>query len=188
MSDEINNQKDDPTEPNQAGSDLSIDKKLDEFLGLLANNRIDSQKAKYLQEKINDAIENSTADDVDIEAYRKLDTENTSRADLLDEFSILLSSHKIDSDQAKNYLKGEKSANVVLTVISLVMITLGFAMIVMPAPPSFEVFTIFYFTRNDGVTLMDLVSLLVVLAGIYLLIRSFNKYSAYQKNGTNLQE
>ncbi|RCH55118.1 hypothetical protein DJ568_07970 [Mucilaginibacter hurinus] len=187
MSDEINNKKVSVDVPEVPGDEQAIDKKLDELIGLLENNGINSEKAKYLQEKLNDAIENSTTGDEDIEAFMKLDTENTSRSDLLDEFSILLSSHKIDSNTSKNYLKSEKSANIVLTVISLVMITLGFAMIIMPAPPSFEVFTVFYFTANDGVTLMDLVSLLIVLSGVYLLIKSFNKYSAYRKDGSSTQ-
>ncbi|RYZ98463.1 MAG: hypothetical protein EOP47_19290 [Sphingobacteriaceae bacterium] len=188
MSDEINNKKEDQDVPGTPESEQAIDRKLDELIGLLENNGINSEKAKYLQDKINDAIENSTADEADIEAFRKLDTDNTSRSELLDEFSILLSSHKIDSNTSKKYLRTEKSANIVLTVISLVMITLGFAMIIVPAPPSFEVFTIFYFTINDGVTLMDLISLLIVLSGIYLLIKSFHNYSTYQKHDRNRQE
>jgi len=52
------------------------------------------------------------------------------------------------------------------------MITLGFGMIIMPAPPFFEMFTIFYFNSHDGVTIMDLISLLVILFGIFFLIKA----------------
>ncbi|MGN6180773.1 MAG: hypothetical protein ACTHNW_16440, partial [Mucilaginibacter sp.] len=61
---------------------------------------------------------------------------------------------------------------VVLFIISITMITLGFGMIIMPAPPFFEMFTIFYFNPNDGVTIMDLISLLVILFGIFFLIKA----------------
>jgi hypothetical protein len=51
------------------------------------------------------------------------------------------------------------------------MIIMGFGMIIIPAPPFFEMFTIYYFNQNDGITVMDLISLLIILAGIYFLIR-----------------
>lgn len=51
------------------------------------------------------------------------------------------------------------------------MIIMGFGMIIIPAPPFFEMFTIFYFNRNDGITIMDLISLLIILAGVYFLIK-----------------
>ncbi|GAA4315994.1 hypothetical protein GCM10023149_12820 [Mucilaginibacter gynuensis] len=162
--------------PNTDDKELAINKKLDELIELLAETNIDSEKAKGLQAKVNKAIEKSSTSNVGIEAFANLDVDNTSRADLLDEFSILLSSHQIDSNVSKSYIRTEKSANWVLMAISIVLITLGFAMIVMPAPPSFEIFTVFYFTQNDGVTVMDLVSLLVVLCGVYLLIKSFHKF------------
>jgi hypothetical protein len=62
-----------------------------------------------------------------------------------------------------------------LILISLVLIMLGFAMIIMPAPPYFEMFTIFYFNPQDGVTLMDVISLLIILTGVYLLVKSIYK-------------
>jgi hypothetical protein len=45
-------------------------------------------------------------------------------------------------------------------------------MIIMPAPPYFEMFTIYYFNANDGVTLMDLISLIIVAVGIYIMINA----------------
>jgi len=58
------------------------------------------------------------------------------------------------------------------------MITLGFAMIILPTPASFEIYTIYYFNHNDGFTVMDLISLIIVFCGIYTLIttkKSSNK-------------
>ncbi|RZA00770.1 MAG: hypothetical protein EOP47_12985 [Sphingobacteriaceae bacterium] len=175
MSNEINNKKEAARMYQKPENELAVNQKLDELIALLADNNIDSWKARDLKQRINKAIQNSKECNTNIDAFKNLDIDNTPRADLLDEFSILLSSHKIDSNTTKKYIRTERSANVVLMVISIVMITLGLAMIIMPAPPSFEVFTIFYFTTNDGVTLMDLVSLLIVLSGIYLLIKSMHQ-------------
>ncbi|MFD0793804.1 hypothetical protein ACFQZX_09250 [Mucilaginibacter litoreus] len=61
---------------------------------------------------------------------------------------------------------------IVLLIIGIVMITLGMAMIIMPAPPYFEMFTIIHFNAEDGVTLMDLISLIIVFAGVYLILRA----------------
>ena len=72
--------------------------------------------------------------------------------------------------------------NLLLMVIGILMIGLGFAMIVMPAPPYFEMFTIYYFSADDGVTLMDIISLIIILAGVYLVIRSINRKNFIQAN------
>jgi uncharacterized membrane protein YozB (DUF420 family) len=69
-----------------------------------------------------------------------------------------------------------------LSVIGIVMIALGFAMIVMPAPPYFEMFTIYYFNQDDGITIMDVISLLIILAGVYLLVRSLNRKNIVKPN------
>jgi hypothetical protein len=60
-------------------------------------------------------------------------------------------------------------------ILAILLIVVGFAMIIMPAPPSFELFTVFYFTVNDGVTVMDLVSLLIIFGGVLMFVLNFNK-------------
>jgi hypothetical protein len=52
------------------------------------------------------------------------------------------------------------------------------AMIIMPAPPYFEMFTVFYFNDNDGVTIMDIISLLIVFTGVYLFLNAVLKKQA----------
>lgn len=64
---------------------------------------------------------------------------------------------------------------VVRIVIALLLILLGFGMIIMPAPPYFEMFTLFYLNPNDGVTIMDVISLIVAFIGVYLLISALSK-------------
>lgn len=165
-----------------AGADLTIEEKLDELIAMLNDKEIDSERVKQIQLRFNNAIENKTLDLGAIDAFKVIDEkDNVSRAELLDEFSTLLMSNKIDSNISSRYLKGARANRMVLILIALVMITLGFAMIIMPAPPYFEMFTIYYFSRDDGVTLMDLISLVIILAGIYILVRSLYKKVALSK-------
>lgn len=163
-----------------AENEAAIDEKLNELLALLAKTELDSDKAKAYQQKFDDAIKRPATTDP-IEAFKSLDTSNASREELLDEFSILLSSNPLDSKISKKYLRGERLSKIVLIIISLVMITMGFAMIIMPAPPFFEMFTIYYFSNDDGITLMDLISLLIILAGVYLLIKSIYRNLALKR-------
>jgi hypothetical protein len=156
--------------------DEIIEQKLDELIDLLSTSGIDSKKAKEYQKRFNQGVQNSVSYRKKIMAFKQLDNKaNSSREELLDEFTILLSNHEIDSRASQQYLKSERLRRGVLIAIGVMLITLGFAMIVMPAPPYFEMFTIFYFTRDDGVTLMDLISVLIILVGVYLFIRSVTK-------------
>jgi hypothetical protein len=159
-----------------AGNNAAIDAKLDELLALLAQSDIDSEKAKQVKQRLNDALPNTVnyRDNIDAFKHIRVNTADD-RANMLDEFSVMLASHQVDSAMSKKYLRGERIAKAVLFLIGLVLITLGFAMIIMPAPPYFEMFTIFYFNPNDGVTLMDVISLLIILSGVYLVVKSIYK-------------
>jgi len=161
-----------------AENKAEIDEKMNELIALLAKSDLSSETAKAIRDRFNAAIKSSGPKLEQIEAFHKLDTDNTPREVLLDEFSILLSNNQFDSKISKKHLRGERLSKMVLVVIGVVMITLGFAMIIMPAPPFFEMYTIFYFTRDDGVTLMDLISLLIILAGVYFLIKGIYRNSA----------
>jgi hypothetical protein len=155
----------------------AIDSKLDELVGLLSNSEIDSRKIKQLKQRVNQALDQVEATKnhhmSTIDTQTAGDAEN--RAQLLNEFSVLLASHPVDSRMSKKFLRVERFSKLFLVLISVLLILLGFAMIVMPAPPYFEMFTIFYFNPEDGVTLMDVISLLIILSGIYLLVKSINK-------------
>ena len=60
-------------------------------------------------------------------------------------------------------------------ITSVLLILLGFALIVIPLPGSMEIVTIFNFNDQDGFTLMDLISLIIVFTGIYTLITTQRK-------------
>jgi len=154
-----------------AGEETNIEQKLDELIALLANADIDSSKAKLYQDKFNQAIEHKA-----LKAFEQLDNESLSREDLLNRLGQLLEENPVDSGLTTADVKTSTAKRIVIALIGLTMITLGMAMIIMPAPPYFEMFTIYYFSNDDGVTLMDLISLLVVLCGVYLLVMSLIKY------------
>jgi len=157
---------------NQAAAAVTeIDKKLDELIALLEHAKIDSEKVKLYKQRFNDAVDHCA-----LEAFKQLDNEALSREELLNNLGRLLEEHPIDSKMTAEIVKKSTTKRIVLGLIGFVMVTLGFAMIIMPAPPYFEMFTIFYFNNDDGITLMDLISLLIVLCGIYLLVMSLIKH------------
>jgi succinate dehydrogenase hydrophobic anchor subunit len=64
-----------------------------------------------------------------------------------------------------------KLKKMILACIAIILIVLGISMIVITAPsPKFEIATIFYFNPNDGITVTDLISLIIALSGLYMLI------------------
>ena len=160
-----------------------IGEKLDELVTLLSKSNIDSDTAKLYKQKFDNAMLRQGIKTEQVQAFQNLDTLNASREELVDEFSILLSSNQFDSrvKKKKRSRIGEGMSRIVLFVISITMITLGFGMIIMPAPPFFEMYTLFYFNPNDGITVMDLISLLVILFGIFFLIKAIIRITASQR-------
>ncbi|OKS85931.1 hypothetical protein [Mucilaginibacter polytrichastri] len=156
-----------------------IDEKLDELITLLGESNLDSESVKHIQSRFNKALDISDINKNQIHEFKKIDelSATSSREELLDEFSVLLTNNRIDNHTARKFIRQQRASGFVLIMIAVVMIILGFAMIIMPAPPYFEMFTIYYFNPNDGVTIMDVISLLIILAGVYLLIKT-----VYQKN------
>jgi hypothetical protein len=154
----------------------AIDSKLEELENLLAKSEIDSEKVKQIRVRMNNALDQAGNYQDSLDAFKNINVNDTTdRANMLDEFSVMLANHQVDSNMSKKYLRGERISKFFLILISLVLIMLGFAMIIMPAPPYFEMFTIFYFNPQDGVTLMDVISLLIILTGVYLLVKSIYK-------------
>ena len=151
----------------------AVEQKLDEVAALLAGHQLNSETLKHFQQKFDSALQTCVRHEDAIAAFNVIDEkENASREELLDEFSMLLLSNKVDSKVAGKYLKAKRVNNFLLIVISLAMITLGLSMIIIPAPRSFEIFTIYYFTMNDGITMMDVIACIIILIGIYMLIRT----------------
>ena len=154
----------------------AIEKKLNELEALLNSSELDSEKIKSYKSRIDNTLDKKLSLHEKLNAYQSLDKEdNLSQNDRLDKLMTLLSDLPVDSNAPKQLKKNSLPQKIVLCIIALVIITLGFAMIILPAPPDFEMFTIFYFNENDGVTIMDLISLIIVFAGTFLLISTIRK-------------
>jgi hypothetical protein len=141
---------------------IAINQKMGELTVLLSQSKIDSETARDLHKRFQQAIKDNSLNDGD------------------DEFSIMLSSPQ-NKKRLKQYLQSESISKFVLIALSIIMIVLGLGMIIMPAPPFFEMFTIFYFNHNDGITIMDLISLIIILAGVYFLIKGIYKNPSLKK-------
>lgn len=157
-------------------SDELIEQKVEELIDLLNTTQLDRNKAHAFEKQINDALKHHLSTKDQIKSFQDLASDNqSSRLELLDGMDQLLSVSTIDSKTGKKFLRQRLFKRIIMCLIGLTMIVTGFAMIILPAPPNFEMFTIFYFTHDDGVTIMDLISLLVILCGVFLFIVSFNK-------------
>jgi hypothetical protein len=150
-----------------------LELKADELVVLLRKGVVDAGRIKAVQQKLLHALDEASLPQK-IEAFKELDTEQD-RLELLNGFEYLLSQHQLDSNVSKKYITKERVKKSIVVIIGIIMITLGMAMIIMPAPPYFEMFTVFYFNANDGVTIMDIISLLIVFTGVYLFLSSVLK-------------
>lgn len=153
-----------------------LDEKVQELVKTIHNFNVDGKKAKQYQQQIADAFKKSAISSRPLSPFEVLNSDNNlSREELLDELEKVLSENEIDSEQSKSYLRRNVVRKAVLFIVSILLIVTGFAMIIMPAPPSFEIFTVFYFNANDGITIMDLVSLLIIFGGVFLFVLNFGK-------------
>ena len=154
-------------------NDSLLDAKVNELVSLLQNGDIDKEHIKAAQVKINNAIDTLPVSQ-NFDAFKELDN-NLDRLDMVTNLELLLIQHQVDSRKSRKYLLQEKIKRVVLITIAITMTVLGLAMIIMPAPPYFEMFTIFYFSKDDGITLMDVISVLILLTGVYLFLNAILK-------------
>ncbi len=157
--------------------ELTLDDKLNELINLLNNSEINSENVKQIQQKFNNAIHKKLTEAELIAEFKKVDNVELSRLEKLDKIEMLLKTNYIDTKVVKSFAYKRFMEMIVPVLIGIVMVTLGFAMIILPAPPYFEMFTIFHFTLDDGFTLMDLISLIIILSGIFVAIKSYFKFA-----------
>lgn len=153
----------------------SAENKLDELIALLDQCTLDSRTVIRMQGKFDSAMEKNKTKADAFKPFQDLDESFASRLEMAENLENLLLTYNVDSNVSKKYLFAERLLQIVLMLTSLILICLGFALIVLPATAEFEMFTIFHFTTDDGFTLMDLIALLIVFAGVYLFIRSVVK-------------
>ncbi len=162
--------------PANGDGNIALEEKVSELIALIDKTSVDSKSSKRYQQQIADAFQRSLFTPKKLEPYTALDQHNNlSREELLEGLEKLLSETKIDSEISKNYLRKNAVQKGVMSILALLLIVVGFAMIIMPAPPSFEIFTVFYFNANDGVTIMDLISLLIIFGGVLMFVLNLKK-------------
>lgn len=154
--------------------ELEFNKRLNHLLVLLESSDLDSRKAALIAGRVDQALKKASVKD-HISAYKALDQAADSRLEMLDNLSVLLKQNPVNSADTRKYLKRVKFTKVVQFMISLLLLTLGLGIIILPTPGEFEMFTIFHFTEQDGVTLMDIIALAIVFTGVYLLVDSLTK-------------
>lgn len=144
-----------------------IEAKVNELVDLLQKEQPGEEQLRHIKDRIDGTI-NPASLPKTIDAFRELDNPDLSRLEMMDDLELLLSQHQLDNTITKKFLLREKFNKMLVIIIGIIMITLGMGMIIMPAPPYFEMYTLFYFNPNDGVTIMDVLSLLIVFTGVYL--------------------
>lgn len=157
-----------------------LEVKTNELIALLQKGVVDASHAKSIRQKLLKALDEASFPQK-LEAFQELDA-GRDRIALLNDFEYLLSQHQLDSAVTTKYLTQERVKKFIAVIMGLIMITLGLTMIIMPAPPYFEMFTVFYFNPNDGVTIMDIISLLIVFTGIYVILNAVLKKQSYVKS------
>jgi len=162
------------------GKDEDLIHKLGEFMELLNQSDLDSENISQIRHTLNDALDEKLNGEDALERIQQVSLGNMPTLDQLDKLEFLLNTNHLDSNQAKRITYKSVFLKIIKVVIGLLFITLGFAMIIMPAPPYFEMFTIFYFTENDGVTLMDLISLIIIAVGIYVVVKSLSNMKSHE--------
>ena len=139
---------------------------------LLEKSDIDSENIKGIKIRVNKALDQKLRGSELIQEIKELSLSGMEKMDQLDQLEHILNSNYLDSRQVSKNKISDGLGKIVRVLIGFLFITLGFAMIIMPAPPYFEMFTIFHFTPDDGVTLMDLISLIIIATGTFIVIRS----------------
>lgn len=157
--------------------ETSVEDKLNDLINVLNETDINSDNIKTLQNKFNKAVDNKLSEAELIEEFKKVDDDHLSRLEKLDKIESILKNNYIDTKVAKSVAVKKYLEMIIPLCIGFFIVTLGLAMIILPAPPYFEMFTIFYFSADDGFTLMDLISLIIVLTGVFTIIKSYFKFA-----------
>jgi hypothetical protein len=153
-----------------------LENKIGELIEVIGQTNVNSHQSKNYQQRIADAFQRSAVTQKQVAPFQALDQDNNlSREELLEGLEKLLSENKIDSKISSKSNHRNALQKGLMFVGAILLIITGFAMIIMPAPPSFEILTVYYFNANDGVTVMDLVSLLIIFGGVLLFVLNFNK-------------
>lgn len=151
-----------------------LEQKIEELIDVIHRNPVDTRLARDYEKRISDAFRDAPFMSKHAAPYQALD-HDLSREELLEGLEKLLAENQVDSRMAVKNVQRNVFQKMIMLILAVLLIVVGFAMIIMPAPPSFELFTIFYFNPDDGVTVMDLVSLLIIFGGVLMFVLNVRK-------------
>ena len=153
-----------------------LENKVRELIEEIGFSAVDKHQAHLYQQQIADAFENSAVRQKKVAPFQELGQDNNlSREELLEGLEKLLAENPIDSKINTQQTHRNTLQKVIMFIMAIILITVGFSMIILPTPPSFEIFTIYYFNANDGVTIMDLISLLIIFGGVLMFVLNFSR-------------
>lgn len=166
----------------------SREEKLDDLIMLLEASDLNTEELETYSKKLDTIIEKKKQDKFE-PFYEISSTENKSREELIDRFEFLLETTEFDSDEAMKVYNESKPKSFVKIIIGILFILLGFSMIILPAPKYFEMYTIFYFDsleslglntyslglKGHGITVMDIISVIIIFFGIYIILSTKQK-------------
>ncbi|MBC7653662.1 MAG: hypothetical protein H7098_04205, partial [Oligoflexus sp.] len=118
----------------------SVESKLNELIFLLNNGDITANEIKH-PSKINIEVAPKLSEPELIAEFKKVDDDELTRLEKLDKIDMILKSNYIDTKIVKSITIRRYSEFIIQGLIGFVMLTLGFAMIILPAPAYFEMFT-----------------------------------------------
>lgn len=142
---------------------------LDQLASLLSKVDFDSDMLSEYKKKI-DLMEVANTE-TKLEKFKKFDKVDFSeREKFLQDFEVELTSEKITSDEVFLVKQRRRITSFTKFLIGVLLMVIGIGLIVLPLPDDIKVFTIFYFTPNDGVTLIDVIGIIFILSGIVTII------------------
>jgi hypothetical protein len=160
---------------NAGNRKAAFEQKFNELISLSSDANLSREDIRNYKERLDRALAGPDSYEANIGRYKELDDKYLSRVDMLDELGKLLLTNPVDNNTMKQHKKKDILTSTLVSAIGFIMMALGLAMIILPAPASFEIYTLFYFTPDDGVTIMDVISLLILFAGVFIVITAMKK-------------
>jgi hypothetical protein len=161
--------------PKTVPESVFMERKVNELIRLIGQVTLDNHQAIEYQRRISEAFQNAETMHKKLAPFEALDQDTLSREELLEGLEKLLAENQVDSKTVSASPAQNGLQLGLMLILGVLLIVTGFAMIIMPAPASFEIATVFYFNSNDGVTIMDLVSLMIIFGGVLLIVLNFSK-------------
>ena len=149
---------------------VEIDEKLEELIALLSHTHINGEVARYFKQQFDHAVKKANKDHV-----------NTHH-ELPDESHGTHTNRSPKKTRLEKYLKARRISHLIFITIDVIIILLGLGIIIFPTPQLKS----HYISSTYGITVIDLISLLIILAGVYFLVRDiFASPDNKNKNITN---